>query len=187
LLPSSRFGLGTSQGLHNAHYPLGASEGLNVELKVLMEHALCRVTTDLMAEASAAGTPLMSYSCHGSSIHCMRRLLDMSLWLSNNAVTEPGVIYTLLEQVMEGSTLSNCKDVFRWVEEHTEVLNKEVLMKRGKLIMLRTCNELLRRLSKANDTAFCGRILVRPPSPLFGCHQLGNPQATLLSNSTLSY
>ena len=34
------------------------------------------------------------------------------------------------------------------------------LWKRGKLIMLRTSNEMLRRLSKANNTVFCGRILM---------------------------
>ncbi|PON58467.1 THO complex, subunit THOC [Parasponia andersonii] len=34
------------------------------------------------------------------------------------------------------------------------------LFARGKLVMLRTCNQLLRRLSKANDVVFCGRILM---------------------------
>jgi THO complex subunit 1 len=28
------------------------------------------------------------------------------------------------------------------------------------LIILRTCNELVRRLSKSKDTVFCGRILM---------------------------
>ncbi|KAG5539248.1 hypothetical protein RHGRI_019716 [Rhododendron griersonianum] len=34
------------------------------------------------------------------------------------------------------------------------------LFARGKLVMLRTCNQLLRRLSKANDVVFCGRIIM---------------------------
>jgi hypothetical protein len=34
------------------------------------------------------------------------------------------------------------------------------LFGRGKLVMLRTCNQLLRCLSKANDVVFCGRILM---------------------------
>eukprot|EP00850_Spirogloea_muscicola_P005392 SM000024S07854 [mRNA] locus=s24:961254:967299:+ [translate_table: standard] len=39
-------------------------------------------------------------------------------------------------------------------------LVQEHLSSRGKLLMLRTCNLLLRRLSKTYDVVFCGRILM---------------------------
>src|ERR1041384_6399587 len=33
-------------------------------------------------------------------------------------------------------------------------------MKNKNLVVLRMCNELLRRLSRAEDTAFCGRVFI---------------------------
>jgi hypothetical protein len=50
--------------------------------------------------------------------------------------------------------------VFSWVEGQKATLTTDALWKRGKLIMLRMCNELLRRLSKASATVLCGRILI---------------------------
>lgn len=39
-----------------------------------------------------------------------------------------------------------------------------------KLVILRSCNELLRRLSRAEDTAFCGRVFIF----MFQCFPLGD-------------
>ncbi|KAL2536871.1 THO complex subunit 1 [Forsythia ovata] len=58
------------------------------------------------------------------------------------------------------STMRNCKDIFAYIESKQDVLGKPELFARGKLVMLRTCNQLLRRLSKANDVVFCGRIIM---------------------------
>ncbi|CAM8880232.1 unnamed protein product [Rhodiola kirilowii] len=58
------------------------------------------------------------------------------------------------------STMQNCKDIFGYIESKQDILGKQELFARGKLVMLRTCNQLLRRLSKANDVVLCGRILM---------------------------
>ncbi|KAI3921074.1 hypothetical protein MKX01_036053 [Papaver californicum] len=58
------------------------------------------------------------------------------------------------------STMRDCKEVFGYIESKQDILGKQELFGRGKLVMLRTCNQLLRRLSKANDVVFCGRILM---------------------------
>ncbi|CAK9133658.1 unnamed protein product [Ilex paraguariensis] len=58
------------------------------------------------------------------------------------------------------STMRNCKDIFGYIESKQDILGKPELFARGKLVMLRTCNQLLRRLSKANDVVFCGRIIM---------------------------
>ena len=81
--------------------------------------------TQLMRSASEASTPIMSYKTKKSPAPCVPRLLDIALWLSDNAVCEPGAIFSLIEHLVEGSTISNCQDVFSWIERETEVLRKD--------------------------------------------------------------
>ena len=73
---------------------------------------------------------------------------------------EPGAIFALLEHLMEGATLPDCEAAFGWVEAQRPSLAVPQLWNRGKLILLRTCNNLLRRLSRAAHTVFCGRVLL---------------------------
>lgn len=88
------------------------------------------------------------------------RLLDIVLYLCEKEHVEGGMIFQLLEDLTEMSTMKNCKDIFAYIESKQDILGKQELFARGKLVMLRTCNQLLRRLSKANDVVFCGRILM---------------------------
>ncbi|XP_030966245.1 THO complex subunit 1-like isoform X2 [Quercus lobata] len=88
------------------------------------------------------------------------RLLDIVLYLCEREHVEGGMIFQLLEDLTEMSTMRNCKDIFGYIESKQDILGKQELFARGKLVMLRTCNQLLRRLSKANDVVFCGRILM---------------------------
>lgn len=88
------------------------------------------------------------------------RLLDIVLYLCEKEHVEGGMIFQLLEDLTEMSTMKNCKDIFGYIESKQDILGKLELFARGKLVMLRTCNQLLRRLSKANDVVFCGRILM---------------------------
>ncbi|KAF7836194.1 THO complex subunit 1 [Senna tora] len=84
---------------------------------------------------------------------------DIVLYLCEKEHVEGGMIFQLLEDLTEMSTMKNCKDIFGYIESKQDILGKQELFARGKLVMLRTCNQLLRRLSKANDVVFCGRIL----------------------------
>ncbi len=61
------------------------------------------------------------------------------------------MIFTLLTDVVEAATIDECRDVFTYIEEKVPILRKPHLFDGklgGKLIMLRCCNQLLRRLSK---------------------------------------
>lgn len=118
---------------------------------------------------------------------------DIVLYLCENEHIEGGMIFQLLEDLTEMSTMRNCKDVFGYIESKQDILGKVCVFKmskdlyslffffvlvlylifkvfdylylqsiliymgphmqpelfaRGKLVMLRTCNQLLRRLSK---------------------------------------
>ncbi|GAV58844.1 efThoc1 domain-containing protein, partial [Cephalotus follicularis] len=76
------------------------------------------------------------------------RLLDIVLYLCEKEHVEGGMIFQLLEDLTEMSTMRDCRDIFAYIESKQDILGKQELFARGKLVMLRTCNQLLRRLSK---------------------------------------
>ena len=76
-------------------------------------------------------------------------------------IAEVGLPFTLLEELFDTQTIPACERVFNYLESRVERLTAGMEGGKGKaLILLRLCNELLRRLSKAEDTIFCGRILI---------------------------
>ena len=132
--------------------------------KTLLEHALCRVIFSLIEDASASSTAFMSHVASGAkkgaNAPSMPRLLDLALEMSETGIVEAACVFNALEQLVETCTIADCTDVFTWVESKRIRLRSESLWRRGKLVMLRTCNELQRRLSKTADTVLRGRVLL---------------------------
>ncbi|CAI0421550.1 unnamed protein product [Linum tenue] len=130
----------------------------------LLENMLRTLLQELVSSAAQSGEPIMQYGQsiddEESSQGLIPHLLDVVLYLCQREHIEGGMIFQLLEDLTEMSTMRNCKDVFGYIEGKQDILGKQELFARGKLVMLRTCNQLLRRLSKANDVVFCGRILM---------------------------
>ncbi|KAL7204738.1 hypothetical protein ACSBR2_017776 [Camellia fascicularis] len=130
----------------------------------LLENILRTLLQELVSAAVQSGEKIME---HGQLIvdgevtqGQIPRLLDIVLYLCEKEHVEAGMIFQLLEDLTEMSTMRNCKDIFGYIESKQDILGKPELFARGKLVMLRTCNQLLRRLSKANDVVFCGRIIM---------------------------
>jgi hypothetical protein len=69
--------------------------------------------------------------------------------------------FIVLQDLLETQTISSCSHIFSWIEERANRLTDGLVPQKGKaLILLRTLNDLLRRLSKMGSTTiFCGRIL----------------------------
>lgn len=67
----------------------------------------------------------------------------------------------MLQDLLETQTITSCSHVFSWIEARAGRLTDGMVPQKGKaLILLRTLNDLLRRLSKMGTTTiFCGRIL----------------------------
>ncbi|XP_044462105.1 THO complex subunit 1 [Mangifera indica] len=130
----------------------------------MLENMLRVLLQQLVASALDSGEPVMQYGRSiddGETSHAqIPRLLDIVLYLCEKEHVEGGMIFQLLEDLTEMSTMRNCKDIFGYIESKQDILGKQELFARGKLVMLRTCNQLLRRLSKATDVVFCGRILM---------------------------
>ncbi|KAJ6140520.1 THO complex subunit Tho1 [Penicillium chermesinum] len=72
---------------------------------------------------------------------------------------EPGLIFWLIEELLDSQTIDGCRKVFDYLESRRE-RNIRKHFKQKNLIILRSCNELLRRLSRAEDTVFCGRVFI---------------------------
>ncbi|KAJ5403890.1 hypothetical protein N7509_003761 [Penicillium cosmopolitanum] len=86
-------------------------------------------------------------------------LLDIVSIFSDNEQCEPGLIFWLIEELLDSQTIDGCRTVFDYLESRRE-RNIKKHFKQKSLVILRSCNELLRRLSRAEDTVFCGRVFI---------------------------
>ncbi|KAI9799593.1 MAG: hypothetical protein M1833_003908 [Piccolia ochrophora] len=89
----------------------------------------------------------------------MWNLLDTISILSDNEQCEPGLIFWLIEELLDSQTIDGCAQVFDYLESRRERLTSKHFNDK-KFIILRCCNELLRRLSRAENTVFCGRVFI---------------------------
>ncbi|KAJ8663709.1 hypothetical protein O0I10_000958 [Lichtheimia ornata] len=87
--------------------------------------------------------------------------LDLVLAATEADYLEAVVPLTMVEELLDIHTISGCEKLFDYIERRKPRLIVNMVPGRGKgLVMLRMCNEMLRRLSKEKDTVFCGRILM---------------------------
>lgn len=66
----------------------------------------------------------------------------------------------LLGDIFDALTLKDCELIFCYVEKNVSVWKEELFFISCKNNLLRMCNDLLRRLSRSQNTVFCGRILL---------------------------
>ena len=90
-----------------------------------------------------------------------KQLTDLVM-LSSTAATLGISLFTvpfiLLSDIFDCLTLDICEEVFVFVETHVSTWVSPEFYSSGKILLLRMCNDLLRRLSAAQNTVFCGRI-----------------------------
>jgi len=95
------------------------------------------------------------------SLQSSFKLLDVVLSIAEREQCDEQLPLVLAEELLECHTIESCKLVFQYLERHVDRLTDAISGSRGKgLVLLRLCNELLRRLSKTEDAVFCGRILI---------------------------
>ncbi|XP_058059329.1 THO complex subunit 1 [Anopheles bellator] len=73
------------------------------------------------------------------------------------AATMPVV---LLGDIFDAVTLDRAEQIFTYVENNVTIWKEEFFFTACKHNLLRMCNDLLRRLSRSQNTVFCGRILL---------------------------
>ncbi|EAT84514.2 hypothetical protein SNOG_08238 [Parastagonospora nodorum SN15] len=65
----------------------------------------------------------------------------------------------LIEELLDSQSIEGCRVVFNFLESRREAIIA-INSKNKDLVILRLCNELLRRLSRAEDPVFCGRVYI---------------------------
>uniref|UniRef100_A0A8B9VRZ1 THO complex subunit 1 n=1 Tax=Anas zonorhyncha TaxID=75864 RepID=A0A8B9VRZ1_9AVES len=82
--------------------------------------------------------------------------------LAINGVTEgictASTPFVLLGDVLDCLPLDQCDKIFTFVEKNVATWKSNTFYSAGKNYLLRMCNDRLRRLSKSQNTVFCGRI-----------------------------
>ncbi|KAL2271915.1 hypothetical protein VTJ83DRAFT_1286 [Remersonia thermophila] len=86
-------------------------------------------------------------------------LFDILSFLSDAELCDPALLFWLVEELLDSQTIAGCRKVFDFLESRRERITAKHF-KQKQLVILRTCNELLRRLSRALDPAFCGRVFI---------------------------
>ncbi|KAK3374880.1 THO complex subunit 1 transcription elongation factor-domain-containing protein [Podospora didyma] len=86
-------------------------------------------------------------------------LFDILSILADGEQCNAALLFWLVEELLDSQTLAGCRKVFDYLESRRErITAKHWEAKR--LVILRTCNDLLRRLSRTLDPAFCGRVSI---------------------------
>ncbi len=86
------------------------------------------------------------------------QLVSLSIAAAQHALCYCSVPFVLLGDILSEYTLDLCEQVFGFVEGHVSTWTSKEFYSSGKILLLRMCNDLLRRLSSAQNTVFCGRI-----------------------------
>lgn len=102
-------------------------------------------------------------------------LFDILLVSSDRGYSSAEIACYLIEELLDSQTTTGCRTVFDYLESRRERLVAKDFHKKN-LIFLRSCNELLRRLSRAEDAIFCGRVFFF----LFQTFPLGDKSAVNL-------
>ncbi|KIL00784.1 hypothetical protein PAXRUDRAFT_29517 [Paxillus rubicundulus Ve08.2h10] len=114
---------------------------------------------EVFALAATEGTALKEKST--LYYNGLRDRLDLVLTFTEQDACEATFPFTVLQDLLETQTIASCSHIFSWIEMRAKRLTKGMVPQKGKaLVLLRTLNDLLRRLSKMGSTTmFCGRIL----------------------------
>ncbi|GAA6069960.1 THO complex subunit 1, partial [Tachysurus ichikawai] len=85
-------------------------------------------------------------------------LISISISGVTEGICSASTPFLLLGDVLDCLPLDQCDQIFSFVEENVSTWKSSSFYSAGKNYLLRMCNDLLRRLSKSQNTVFCGRI-----------------------------
>ncbi|XP_055851554.1 THO complex subunit 1 [Episyrphus balteatus] len=88
------------------------------------------------------------------------QLITLSVDAAREEIVSVTIPVVLLGDIFDAVTLDKCEKIFNFVEDKVNVWKEDIFFTSCKNNILRMCNDLLRRLSRAQNTVFCGRILL---------------------------
>lgn len=104
---------------------------------------------------------------------------DILSILADAGQCEPGLLFWLVEELLDSQTIAGCRVIFDWLESRRDRITPENTYNKWSLVLLRICNELLRRLSRAEDNVFCGRVFIF----VFQCVSFGDRSSVNLQGA----
>lgn len=124
----------------------------------LLSAALVAAAAALVAQATQAQVQVMAYRLEGNEQPAAAALVDATLWLCDQqpAPVDAGLPAQLLEQVVESVPTEECEGVFAYLDSRIAAFKQEAVFNRSNLTLLRTCNLLLKRLSKVRGVGLPG-------------------------------
>ncbi|KAF2644914.1 hypothetical protein P280DRAFT_183465 [Massarina eburnea CBS 473.64] len=88
-------------------------------------------------------------------------LLDILQYYSDRDLCTPQLPLALIEELLDSLSLADCRTVLTFLESRREkLIASSKGIKDKEMVILRLCNELLRRQSRAEDPVFCGRLYI---------------------------
>ena len=97
---------------------------------------------------------------HITDLPTIEKLINLSIDIAKADLISYTCPVTLLVDVFDVKPLDSCEVLFKFVEDNVSVFKEDTFFTPCKNHLLRMCNDLLRRLSRSQNTVFCGRILL---------------------------
>lgn len=99
--------------------------------------------------------------CQSPNIEaCQVFVVNFAIQAARKGHCSAGTAIQVLSDMFDILTLANCEALFKTVELEVSTWREPIFFASGKNNLLRICNDLLRRLSRTQNTVFCGRILL---------------------------
>ncbi|KAM9789161.1 THO complex subunit 1 [Neosynchiropus ocellatus] len=119
--------------------------GNETEKKTTLDQSLRVVLGDQIVEQKSSCEEYLS-------------VIDLSIDAVTQGICPATTPFILLADVLDCLPLDQCDVIFSFVEDNVSTWKSNSFYTAGKNYLLRMCNDLLRRLSKSQNTVFCGRI-----------------------------
>ena len=133
---------------HAATNTLGMS---SADAKAQTQHQLDRILKRTLCQACSSGK---------STLETFSRLIDLSISLAFQDLCLPDTPYSLFEDLFHLHTTEMYSRIWDLLEERTEALtDAKLFTRKSNIVLLRLANYLLRRVSQANHSVFCGRVM----------------------------
>ncbi|XP_011315035.1 THO complex subunit 1 [Fopius arisanus] len=94
------------------------------------------------------------------TVGALESYVTLTIELCRTDLASPSMPVMLLSDMFDAMTLDKCEQLFTYVENNVTVWKEDLFFNSCKNHLLRMCNDLLRRLSRSQQTVFCGRILL---------------------------
>lgn len=113
------------------------------------------------------------------------QLIEIAIQTVRGGACSGNLPINLFTDLFDCKSIANCEKLFTLLEKRVDTWKEKTFYDQMKNIMLRCCNDLLRRLSKSQNAVFGGRILelIARFFPLFERSGLNTPSEFNLENA----